>query len=291
MEPTLQQLPTPSVLPIPAARILLVDDDDTVRTSLARVLARSGFAVTGAGTVAEALRLITSETFEVLLSDLHMPGAGDGLTVVSAMRHANPAAITLLLTGFPHMDAAAHAILAQTDEILRKPMSPPALIEVIKRRLTAGPPPAGKIEPVASILERTSTITIQHWIERVHLEPSLMTSSLSDRARTSHLPQLFRELVLRLRSQKPLGSKELLSPAAEQHGISRRKEGYTAAMMVEESRMLQVSIFETLEANLSHIDFSMLLTDVMTIADEVDSQLAQAMACYIMESTEDSLPA
>jgi CheY-like chemotaxis protein len=44
---------------------------------------------------------ITSETYDVLLSDLHMPGAGDGLTVVGAMRHANPRAITLLLTAFP----------------------------------------------------------------------------------------------------------------------------------------------------------------------------------------------
>jgi CheY-like chemotaxis protein len=41
------------------------------------------------------LNLINSQVFDVLLSDLHMPGAGDGLTVVSAMRHANPKAVTM----------------------------------------------------------------------------------------------------------------------------------------------------------------------------------------------------
>ena len=55
-------------------------------------------------------------------------------------------------------------------------------------------------------------------------------------------------------------------------------------MLVAESRMLQVSIFETLQKNLASIDFSILLNGVMTIADEVDSQLSQAMDSYIEES-------
>jgi hypothetical protein len=55
-------------------------------------------------------------------------------------------------------------------------------------------------------------------------------------------------------------------------------------MLVEESRMLQVSIFQTLQNNLRTVDFSLLLADIMAIADEVDSQLAQAMTSYIAES-------
>ncbi len=69
--------------------------------------------------------------------------------------------------------------------------------------------------------------------------------------------------------------------AARKHGILRHKQGYTAAMMVEESRILQVSIFNTLQNNLSRVDFSKVLLDVMTIADEVDSQLKQAMLSYV----------
>jgi hypothetical protein len=62
-------------------------------------------------------------------------------------------------------------------------------------------------------------------------------------------------------------------------------------MMIEESRMLQVSIFETLQKNLASIDFSILLNGVMTIADEVDSQLSQAMESYIEESLLEAVPA
>ena len=69
--------------------------------------------------------------------------------------------------------------------------------------------------------------------------------------------------------------------AAHDHGVLRRIQGYTAAMMVEESRILQVSIFNTLQNNLGTVDFSTVLLDVMTIADEVDSQLKQAMLGYM----------
>jgi hypothetical protein len=52
-------------------------------------------------------------------------------------------------------------------------------------------------------------------------------------------------------------------------------------MVVEESRILQVSIFNTLQNNLRRVDFSKVLLDVITIADEVDSQLKQAMLSYV----------
>jgi hypothetical protein len=107
----------------------------------------------------------------------------------------------------------------------------------------------------------------------------------------THLPQLFGDLANLLQSLKPLGTEELKSKSASNHGTQRRKQGYTAAMMVEESRILQVTIFYTLQKNLGTIDFSVLLLGVMTIADEVDSQLSQSMKSYLAESIQDTLPA
>ncbi len=52
-------------------------------------------------------------------------------------------------------------------------------------------------------------------------------------------------------------------------------------MLVEESRILQVSIFNTLQNNLRKVNFSAVLLDVITIADEVDSQLKQAMLSFV----------
>jgi CheY-like chemotaxis protein len=272
-------------------KVLLVDDDPIVLFTLAKVLEHNEFLVTTATTVPEALKYISSGQYDVLLSDLHMPGAGDGLTVVSAMRHANPKAVTILLSAFPEMNAAAHAILLQADEILVKPMNVTALVDAIKQRLASGPSHLRIVESVATILERSTHSTIQDWFERIELDESLMAIPLSRELRCVHLISVFRDLVNRLRSFKPLGSKEPMSVSASEHGSTRRKQGYTAAMMVEESRVLQVSIFNTLQKNLASIDFSVLLLGVMTIADEVDSQLSQAMKSYIAESVDDALPA
>jgi hypothetical protein len=57
-------------------------------------------------------------------------------------------------------------------------------------------------------------------------------------------------------------------------------------MLVHDSRILQVTLFATLQNNLGALDFSLLLPDIMTIADEVDSQLTQAMEGYMNAALE-----
>jgi CheY-like chemotaxis protein len=275
-----------------ATKILLVDDDETQNTIMRSLLEPEGFDITVASSVAEALKLISSKRYDVLLSDLHMPGAADGLTVISAMRHLNPDAIAILLTGSPEMDVAAQAILRQADEIMIKGMDLTELLGSIKRRIAKGTPHARpKVESVATILERAAPSCIEDWFLEVQLDSKLSVVPLTPEQRYGHLPQVFRDLVARLRAALPFGITGPLSPFAANHGLARRRQGYTAAMMVEESRILQVSIFHTLEKNLETIDFSVLLPQLMMIADEVDSQLRQAMESYVEEATLDSLPA
>jgi CheY-like chemotaxis protein len=272
------------------ASILLVDDDETLLSITAGVLRKSGFEITTATSVSKALKLISSQTFDVLLSDLHMPGKGDGLTVVSAMRHANPKAITIVLSAFPEMDAAAQAILLQTDQILLKPMKIPDLVNIIRQRLAGGASPTPAVESVATVLQASIPETVAAWYQRVEEDEHLTKLPMSREERVGHVPKILTDLVLRLQSFRQLGSSELLSVAAEQHGQLRRRQGYSASMMVEESRMLQVSVFETLKKNMAVLDLSILLDSIMTIADEVDSQLAQAMTGYIEESQVDLKP-
>jgi len=271
-------------------RVLLVDDDEVVRLTLTGILEQSGFEVTCAANVVEALRRITAEPYDALLTDLHMPGAGDGLTVASAMRHVNPTAVTLLLSAYPHMEAATQAILLQADEILVKPMDAKSLVHVIKNRMEIGPVRNRQTDTVAKVLERTSGPVIQDWYKLILAERSVMSVPMSHDLRCGHLPQFFRELVARLLSSKPIVSKASVSPAATIHGMNRRRSGYTAAMLVEESRLLQVTIFKTIQNNLTVIDPSLLLAGVMTIADEVDSQLSQTMASFIADSPPDTRP-
>jgi hypothetical protein len=134
------------------------------------------------------------------------------------------------------------------------------------------------VESVATILETDRDAAIQYWMELVKHDEELICIPLSFEDRMGHLLPLFADLVNRLRY--PLTAKANISITAREHGDLRRTQGYTAAMLVEESRFLEVSIFSTLHNNLRTLDFSKVLLDVVTIADEVDSQLKQAMAAY-----------
>ena len=289
VEPERKSFQLLTAAPRSGVRILVVDDDEIIGSMLGEVLQQHGFEVTCAANVSEALNYINTQVFDVLLSDLHMPGHGDGLTVVSAMRHKNPEAVTLLLSAFPEMSAATNAILQRTDEILVKPMIITELVEVITQRLAKGPLHKRKVESLATILERTTQESIDDWFTVVEKEEVLLTVKLSRESRCQHLTQLFLDLGTRLHSCKPLGTKELQSASASKHGLDRQRQGYTASMMVEESRILQVTIFQTLQKNLGTIDFSVLLLGVMTIADEVDSQLSQSMTSFIAENARSSL--
>jgi CheY-like chemotaxis protein len=265
-------------------RILVVDDNEMVRTSLAAVLEVNQFQVTAAANVGEALHLIDVKPFDVLLCDLHMPGAGDGFTVVSAMRHVNPRAITLVFTGYPALKQAMDAILLQADEILVKPMAIDALVTLIHERLEKrGTRVLTNIERVAAILARDSQATIDIWLAKVNSEEELTIVPLDVEQRTGHLPKLIHELVHRLQMPRNLGTKGV-SEAAVLHGKIRFEQGYTVPMIIEESRILQVSLFQTLQNNLTSVDFSLLLIDVMTIADEVDAQLKQTIISFAAQA-------
>jgi CheY-like chemotaxis protein len=261
-------------------RILLAEDDDAVREMLRTALERDGFDVVAVAGVREALNRIAAENFDVLLSDLHMPQAGDGFTVVSAMRHTHPEAVTLVLSGYPALDEALSAIRLQIDAVLIKPTKISTLRELIREKL-ANPVPHSLLptQTVATILEHNLDTTIQDWMALVEDDEELTCIPLSFEDRTGHLPNLIADLIFRLRLSQP--EKAALSIPARQHGDLRRQQGYTAAMVVEESRILQVSIFNTLQNNLDRVDFSTVLRDVITIADEVDSQLKQAVLSYV----------
>jgi DNA-binding response OmpR family regulator len=280
--------PLPQAPDLPTAqqhKILVVDDNESVRLTLERVLKSANYHVTTASSVNDALKLINTEPFDVLLSDLHMPNAGDGFTVVSAMRHTNPLAVTLVFTGYPALQEAMNAILLQADEILVKPMEIPDLLALIQAKLNNRQvhSPTNP-QRVAVILQREALATIQDWLTRVELQDELTRLALTREQRTGHLPKLIEELVQRLRViPQKLGSNHV-SEAAVQHGQVRREQGYSIEMIIEESRILQVSIFDTLQKNLSTVDFSLLLHDVMTIADEVDSQLKQTIKSFMLQA-------
>ena len=274
---------TPSKFQV-SHKVLVVDDDDAVREMMTVTLEHKGFEVVAANCVTEALQHIAADRFDALITDLHMPNPGDGFTVVSAMRHSQPNALTLLISGFPDVQSAMAAILLEADEIIVKPFEMGKLADLVRGKLHDRKP-AVRIEKerVAAILQRSLNSVVHDWLARAKQSQELNHIRLNDLERTGHLPKLVEDLIARLRKSNATAkdSDAVASPAAITHGDLRYRQGYTPAMLVHESRILQVTLFGTLQNNMGFLDFSLLLPDVMTIADEVDAQLTQSMDSYM----------
>jgi CheY-like chemotaxis protein len=264
-------------------RVLLVDDDQGVRYVMIALLELKGFEVVTAACVTEALKFITTEKFDVLITDLHMPNAGDGFSVVTAMRHSQPEALNLLMSGYPDIERAMATIALEADEIIVKPFESARLPELIRQKLL-GRKPTTRVEKerVSAILHRCQPAILVEWLTRAKQSQELNRVKLGDEERTGHLPKLIADLVARLDKSGTtlLNGDSLFSASAVEHGKLRYQQGYTSAMLVHESRILQVTLFGTLQNSLSCLDFSLLLPDVMKIADEVDAQLTQTMESF-----------
>jgi hypothetical protein len=135
------------------------------------------------------------------------------------------------------------------------------------------------VASVADILERELEPTIKDWLRRVNLVPELTNIPLSDADRTGHLPQLYDDVISRLRLAK--GAHPPISVAAAAHGDIRRAQGYSASMLIEESRVFQVATFGALHLHRSELDSEQVLLDVIVIADEADAQLVETVRSLV----------
>jgi ActR/RegA family two-component response regulator len=266
-----------------AARVLLVDDDKDDIFLTQRSLEKKNFQVVAVTSVTEAFKQIATQPFDVLITDLHIPDPGDGFAVVTAMRHSQPEALTLVVSGFPDVQQSLSAILLQADEVLVKPFDIEQLADLLRKKVVlVKASPKKDRESVASILERDAPITMERWLSRVEQVGELSCLPLTADERTDHLREIIGNIATRLRKARAIEAIAIPSPAAVAHGELRYRQGYTAPLLVQESRILQVCIFETIQRNLATVDFGLVLPDIMLIADEVDSQLAQSIDSFLM---------
>lgn len=132
---------------------------------------------------------------------------------------------------------------------------------------------------VAAILDQELDFMISEWNSQVSLVPSLTNILLSDADRTDHLPALFDKVLRRLRGNRD--TEPRVSIAADAHGRLRFAQGYSVAMLVEESRILEVTTFGTLQRHQDELDRKQVLPDVAIIADEADRQLEETAVGFM----------
>ncbi len=122
---------------MPAGRILLVEDRDSLRRLLARALTDDGYQVAAAATGGEAIRLLGEHAFALVLTDLRLPDVS-GLHVLAASRQAQPQVPVIVLTGYGTVGAAVEAMKLGAFDFLEKPLELPDLARLIAEAIGRG---------------------------------------------------------------------------------------------------------------------------------------------------------
>ena len=122
-------------------KILVVDDDPVIGKSFDRVLGNKGYAVVHAANGEEALRKIAAEEYDMMVTDIRMPGM-DGIEVAERTRAARPWMPVVIITGYGTDDGEARARAAGVCEFLRKPLSPEMIANSVAAALATKPAPS-----------------------------------------------------------------------------------------------------------------------------------------------------
>jgi len=269
---------------MPPSRVLLVDDDPSIRTSLDEILRKEGFEVTVCATVAESLSQINSKPFDALISDLNIGEPSDGVTVVSAMRRTQPQAITLIMTGFPAFDSALEAIRQQVDAYLLKPTDVRELVGLLRRGLTEHrgkhiPLPRRRLYEV--VRERVAD-AIEQWTAAMRKMNRPPWSNLTDDELIDGLHVLLEELCYRVESPEATVRQESLT-SARVHGSLRARQNYSVLDLMVESRNLRLVLLNVVHEHLIELNLSNVFTDLFTMSDTLDEMGTAAVEAFLLE--------
>lgn len=114
--------------------ILMIDDEENLRRTLAMILTREGYQVDTASTIQEARLQLAEQKYDLVFLDLKLPDA-NGLTLLPDLRRDFPGMPVLVLTAHDRLDAAVEAVRHGARDYLLKPLDPPVIIRRVKEVL------------------------------------------------------------------------------------------------------------------------------------------------------------
>ena len=116
------------------ARLLLADDEETFRTSVAVLLRREGYQCDVAGSMQEAARELSQRRYDLLITDLRMPGNAD-LELLKAATGAGAVLPIIVVTAYPSIPTAIEALRCAVVDYLVKPFEFEVLLRAVHRAL------------------------------------------------------------------------------------------------------------------------------------------------------------
>jgi two-component system alkaline phosphatase synthesis response regulator PhoP len=158
--------------------ILIIDDELSLRQTLARILQRAGFDVTTAANGEEGLGLLSGTHFDIVYMDIRMPGMA-GLDVLQLIHARQPSLPVIMFTAQPDLNSAVEALRRGATDYLLKPLMPQALIDRTRSLIASQLVERRKREILAQI--ESLKLELQNLESNGVVQPAAILPETSDR--------------------------------------------------------------------------------------------------------------
>ena len=204
------------------ARVLIVDDEKNIRTTLQAFLADQGYQVDVAGDVDVALKLLAAADYDVVVSDIILP-RNSGITLIEKIRQAAPDVQVILITGKPTVEMAVAAVRAGGRDYLTKPVSKNAILRSVGH--------AAQIKKIEDEKRRLENVNrdYQSSLEKlVKARTNELEAALAELSQT--IEGVFRAMEITVESRDPY-------TAGHQRRVAKLSRAIGAEMELEEERL------------------------------------------------------
>ena len=255
-------------------RLLFVDDEGSLRTTLPAILENAGFDVHVAESVGDALFEINSRRFDILITDLNIGEESDGFLLISAMRHVQPQCLTFILTGYPAFETALQAMHNHIDDYLVKPVDIDSLLAMLREKLRdrSFKTPTGR-KCLSSVLKHEG----EEIVGRV-----ARTVKPNGEEGLGWQPELSRfldALVEQLELEQDEPTPEALRAACE-FGKRQAQAGLGPMVVASLFHCLEQEAYGTIEKHVTALDIPTLLSDLRRLSSGLHLLLEASLDCY-----------
>jgi DNA-binding NarL/FixJ family response regulator len=168
---------TRRLLVVDTAKILLLEDDDVLRSLIVDTLVDENYYVSDAATPEQAVEMFSRDDYDLFITDVRMAGFTDGLGVLSELKRKRPSLRSVVITGFTDLQSPAQAMQCQADDYLFKGdqgFGIDRLLDVVQRVLQVKAPSTNWFQ---SIAHRTGSLLQFSWLKIQHKLLSQLESS------------------------------------------------------------------------------------------------------------------
>lgn len=252
--------------------ILFVDDEESIRLTLPAVLKKAGFEVRVAASVQEALLEINTQRFDALITDLNIADPGDGLLVISAMRHIQPNCTNFILTGYPAFETALEAIHHQVHDYLVKPVNADVLVSKLKDKISR-PKSAPTVYRVPELLANHRAEILAHALEAIKRNSQNAGNAQVDEKEVAAYLGACLDTVIRSSQQSQVElTKDVLRRSAEY--VENNINDGSGAALAAHFHALESAIYRVLEEN---FPLTALISDLKVCMATLHSLLEQSL--------------